>query len=726
MKAPLRAKDAFARIAGAAGHSPQIRYHRNRATETGSPFCAAVAFAGTASSRAPFAPVPPVEAHPKPRRGWETGDSLRPNRAPWSKETCMRATMILQLGILLFCGLGLLQAHALAAHGPRRAKELLHLFYLASGGNNWAPLAQAEVSGTLDLGGIHGTFHQIIDMKQGRDVTDLDAGPLKMKEVTLADSIWQVNQNGVVTYSDTPSAKRDAIDASFVDRNGWFTAPENELVYDGTRRAHGKRYDLVTVTPGGGRGMTLWLNARNHLLYRIVQMDAVHHRNITFFSDYRKIDGVLTPFFVRQSFGNGKQNIVETVRSMRFSSTIDQAAFIPPSSSFKHARLLGGRSSVTVPFTLANGRIIIHVSIDGHAPVAFLLDTGGRNYLTPRAARHLGVRSIGNVPLNGVGQKQENAHFAEVGKLRLDGVQMLHQIFVIGPLPASLEHRGKEKPIAGLLGAQLLQCFPTTFNYQKRALTFYKPGTAPPRPSDAQALPLYLSGGHPYVRVTVDGVAGIFGIDTGDNASTTIFGRFYRAHKFPVEQPVQPQSEGGIGGFGTALLTRVGRLGFGSWKLDQPLVALNFASQGAFSSDSIAGNLGYKTLRNFVFTLDYQQRKAYFVRSTQYGTPAAYNRSGMTLARTLDGKVVVQHVNPGTPAAKASLPVRATILSLNGKTGRHLLPSVFNQILSGKAGTAIEVRYAWNDEEMYTRLRLRELLPPNGTMKPLTRDSSDR
>ncbi len=638
----------------------------------------------------------------------------------------MRAATILQPGILLLLGLCLLPAHGSPAHGPRRAKELLHQFYLASGGNHWAPLAQAEMTGTLDLGGIHGTFHQIIDMQQGRDVTDLDAGPLKMKQVTLPDSSWQVNQNGVVTYSDTPSARRDAIDGSFVDRNGWFTAPENELAYDGTRRVHGKRYDLVTVTPTGGRSMTLWLNARNHLLYRIVQLDAAHHRNITFFSDYRKIDGVLTPFVVRQSFGNAKQNVVERVTSTRFSSTINQAVFIPPASSFKNARLRGGRTSVTVPFTLAGGRIVIHVSINGHAPVPFLLDTGGRNYLTPRAARHLGVKSIGNVPLNGTGQKQENAHFARVRELRLGAVQMLNQVFVIGPLPETLEHRGREAPIAGLLGAQLLQSFPATFNYQKKTLTFYKPGTVPPEPSDAQAFTLYLSGGHPYLRVTVDGVAGIFGIDTGDNGPTTIFGRFYRAHRFPVEQPVQPRSEGGIGGFGTALLTRVGSLGFGSWKLEHPLVSLNFAAKGAFSSDSLAGNLGYKTLRNFVFTLDYQQRKGYLVRSSQFGTPAPYNRSGMTLAPTFDGKVLVQHVNPGTPAARAGLPVRATILSLDGKSAQNMLPAVFNRILSQKPGTRIEVRYAWDNQDMYTQLRLRELLPPNGNMKPLAPKASGR
>ncbi len=638
----------------------------------------------------------------------------------------MRATRFLQHSLLLLCGLGLLAPRALSSQRPRRAMELLHLFYLASGGNNWAPLAQEEVTGTLDLGGISGSIYQLIDLKHGRDVTEINAGPLRTKDVTLTDSSWEINQNGIVTYSDTPTAKRAAIDGSFEDRNGWFNPPENELVDDGTRRSHGKKYDLVTVTPPGGRSMTLWLNARNHLLYRIDQLDSDHHKDITFFSDYQKIDGVQIPFLVRLSNGDRSQNIVERVETIRFSSTIDQAAFIAPPSTFKDARLLGGRSSVTVPFTIFTGHILIQVSINGHAPVPFLLDTGGRNYLTPKAAKQLGVRGSGNIPLDGVGQKQENAHFAKVSELRLGAVQMLNQVFVIGPLPETLENRGKEAPIAGLVGAQLLRCFPTTFNYSKKTLTFYQPGMVPPEPSDAQAFRLYFGGGHPYMQVTVDGVAGIFGIDTGDYGSTTIFGPFYLAHKFPIEQPAQTRSQGGIGGFGTALLTRVGSLGFGRWKLKHPLVTLSFAPQGAFSTGSIAGNLGFRVLRNFVFTLDYEHQKAYFVRSSEYGMPIAYNRSGMTLAQAIDGKVLVQRVNPDTPAAEANIPVGAAILSLNGMIPSGTSLPAIDRVLSEKAGTEVNVRYTWNGEQMDAQLHLRELLPPNGEMKPLTLGSSQK
>jgi hypothetical protein len=634
----------------------------------------------------------------------------------------MRTTLILQQVPLLLCGLRVAISPPMPSQQPQHAKELLHLSYLASGGTSWAPLAQVEMTGKLNTGGLKGSFREIVDLKNGRDVTDMNAGPLSTKEATLTDSSWQIDQSGVVTYSDTPSEKISAINQSFQDRNGWFTAPLSELAYDGIRQDQGTSYDLVTVTPVGGRSITLWLNVQNHLLYRIDQQDSAHHKNSTYLSDYRRIDGVMMPFCVRQSNGDASQDTVETIDSMQLSPTLDQAVFIAPHSTFNDARLAGGQGSAAVPFTMTDGLIVVNVSINGHSPVPFLLDSGGSNYMTPEAAKRLGVKGAGNIRLSGSGKKQDNAQLAKVGEVRLGAVRMLHQVFVLGPLPEELEHRGTEAPIAGLVGAELLRCFPTTFNYQKRILTFYTPGTVPPEPRNAQTLRLYFSSGHPFIQVAVDDAPGIFGIDTGDDSTTTIFGAFYRQHKFPVEQPTLSASQGGGGGMGAAQVTRIGSLGFGSWKLETPVVTLNFAEEGAFSPDSIAGNLGSEVLKNFVFTLDYEHRKGYFVQSSEFGTPIVYIRSGMALKHASDGKVLVERVNPDMPAEKAGIRVGDVVLSLNGKTPNNTLPSVFDKVLSEKADTEIDVRYARNGKEMNARFRLVEILPRNGLMKPLDLD----
>lgn len=140
-----------------------------------------------------------------------------------------------------------------------------------------------------------------------------------------------------------------------------------------------------------------------------------------------------------------------------------------------------------------------------------------------------------------------------------------------------------------------------------------------------------------------------------------MFGWFYNAHHFPIEIPGQERTQGGFGGYGLALRTRIGRLSFGSMALDRPLTSLNFAPTGLFSRSYTGGNLGYGVLRNFIFTLDYEHNLAYFKRSAVFGQPETYIGSGMTLKRARDGAVAVERVNPNTPRQRREC--RATIKS---------------------------------------------------------------
>ena len=619
----------------------------------------------------------------------------------------------------ILCALGLGMSSIASAQSSPKAKTLIHLFYLASGGQNWTVLGQVEMSGDANVGGAAGRFHQIVDLRNGRDVLTIDAGPIYQKQATLVDSSWQADRSGLATVCDTPSARVDAINESYQDRNGWFTAPDDALRFQRTRRHHGEKFDLVAVTPPGGRKMTLWLGVKDHLLYRIDELDSDHHKSDTLYSDYKRIGGVMMPFTMRQTNGSASQDTVLTVKTIRFSPVVDEAAFTPPSSTFKDAQLLSNKPVATVPFTIFGGNIVVEVSIDGHAAVPFLLDTGGSNYLTPQGAKALGVKGNGNLGIGGVGTAQAKGQFAQVKDLRLGPVEMRDQQFIVGPLPEMLVNRRKEAPIAGLVGAELLRRFPTTIDYQRKTLTFFRPGSLLPRPTAAQSLRLYFDGSHPYISLDVDGAPGVFIVDTGNSSETTLFGPFYRAHQFPVEQPAQAISQGGVGGFGSALDTRIGSLGLGPWKLNDPLVTLDFAKQGAFSNDALAGNLGYDFLKNFIFTLDYEHRTGYFMRSGEFGKASDYNRAGMALERK-NGKVVVGRVNRDTPAEAAGIRVGDTILSVNGKASDDVPPDTLDDMFCKEAGARVDILYRRNGEEYRAVFQLKELLPLHGTMKPLT------
>jgi hypothetical protein len=230
---------------------------------------------------------------------------------------------------------------------------------------------------------------------------------------------------------------------------------------------------------------------------------------------------------------------------------------------------------------------------------------------------------------------------------------------------------------------------------------------------------LLFNGGHPYFSLQIDGVPGVFGIDTGDSSGITMFRPFYDAHRFPVEQPGQARLQAGIGGRGSALLTRVASVQLGRSVLNQPLVTLSFAARGMFSADDIAGNLGYQFLRNFVLTLDYEHRVGYFTQSEDFGNFAEYNRSGLSLNRSDDELLIAEKVNPDTPAARVGIQAGDRIIRMNGKDTEGVASEVFVRMLSDAAGSSIVMVISHQGPQREVTFSLEELLPAGGKMAPL-------
>lgn len=617
----------------------------------------------------------------------------------------------------------LIPAAMLTAQTTHDASELLHRVYIASGGDAWKPLAQAEAEGSMNVGGLTGHFHQFIDLKRGRDVSDFAVGPMKGRQSTQPDFLWTSDASGLINVQDSPTAKSDAITQSFQDRNGWFDAPENQLSWIGKRKDHGVKYTLIAVTPIGGRRLTLWINNKTLLIERIEQLDSNHHANTNYLSDYRTVNGVLYPFVSRTSNGDAKQDQVQTISTLRFMPKVDEKLFAVPPSTFTDASFPADQNEVKIPFLITDGRIEIEVSINGHAPLPFLLDTGAVNLLTTEAAKALDIQGTGNVAMSGTGEKQENAQFAKVASVRIGELEMRDQQFIVIPLPV-VQDRGEKPKIAGLLGYELLRRFPATFNYSIRTLTFYHPETSPEDPQEALRLPLHFVDNSPSIEVNVNGMAGSFGIDTGDQGDITLFAPFYNAHRFPVLQPGLEIEQGGVGGRNKALRTRVAEIAVGPLKLSTPIVTLSFTKQGAFSNEATAGNLGYKFLRNFIFTLDYEHRIGCFRPSPEFGEPFSYNRSGLSLDRAIDGSVIVDRVDAGSPAARAGLQKDDQILRVNGEDPRPQALGSVEKLFGGEAGTRFDLLYTRKGKEAHALFTLEERLPANGVYKPLEADKA--
>jgi hypothetical protein len=615
-----------------------------------------------------------------------------------------------------FCALILLScsiSHSEANSAPDPG-TILQQMYNASGGQAWDRVAGAELTGDFDLGGLKGTFRQVIDFKDGRDVLTYDVGVTRGGQANTRDGGWWLDEKGLPTIQDAPEAKADGATQSYEDRNGWFHAdPAVPMSFVGTKLENNRTFELVRVQPPGGRELTLWIDSATHLLDRAVDRNAEQREAITYFSDYRQVEGIRFPFQQRQSTGDAANDVTMTVTHVHLMSQVNDSEFAPPPSTIRDAHLLQNATSITVPFTLYDAGILVDVSIDGKPPLPFVLDSGGVNLLTVEAAKKLGVQPQGNIAGNGVGANAFTAHFAQIKRYQIGSAELLDQQFLIIPLPPIFSYRGNQEPVAGLIGYEVLRRFQVTIDYQHRQLTL---ATASPQPK-GERLQLFFNTRTPFAKASVDGVEGYFGIDTGDDGALTIFKSFYEAHKFPVEVPGVRSVEAGAGGENSTLLTRVASLSLGDFTLSHPLTELNFVETGAFASKLTAGNIGSQVFHNFVMTLDYEHRALYLQKSPDFGHEMPYNRSGMQLDLNDARAVVIKAVNAGSPADVSGLKPGDQLVAINHNDVRDKDLSEVEEQFTQAAGTHFDLAILRNGERKEISITLQELLPADAALQ---------
>jgi len=595
-----------------------------------------------------------------------------------------------------------------AAIDPPDPRALLQQMYQAMGGNAWQPLAGMRLRGRYDMGGLQGTFEQLVDLRAGRDVFSFDLHGTRGSQGISFDHSWWTDEKGLPTVDDAPEARIDAATDSFQDRNGYFHPdPSVPVVYAGRRFANGDVYDLVRMRPPQGRELTLWIDARTHRLARISELDAEQQPNDVTFSDYRQVAGVWLPFQQRDSIGqDGSVLATVTVTHLQLTGPLDETQFAPPAAALRDARLLGQAPSTSVPFTLRDGLIIVDVSVDGRAPLPFMLDTGGLNLLTPATASQLGATLQGNLPVSGVGARLMTSRLTHVRRYQIGQAQLDDQQFIVMPLPRVFAGRGGFPPVAGMLGYELLRRFRVTIDYQQRRLTL----TLPSSRGEGERLPLHFDGRQSFIEAAVDGIHGYFRLDTGDDGALMLFDHFFSGHDFPLELPGISELRRGIGGVTATLLTRVDTLSLGDLTLALPLAELNFAQVGAFATDHIAGNIGSLVWQNFVLTLDYPHRVVFLRKSASFGHTMPYDRSGLRLNLDQSERIVVTAVDSGSPAALDGIRVGDELLQIGERPVQSDLVQV-TTLLTQPAGTPLQLTMRRGQKMLHVNLVLKELLP---------------
>jgi hypothetical protein len=237
-------------------------------------------------------------------------------------------------------------------------KTILEQMRQASGGDRWAQVATLHIVGK-STGGVAKVVDHWQDIAGGRYRLRYSGDWGTAEGGFDGISSWQQPRNGIAyTMGDVDSALV-AADESFRVAQGWWFADRHPatIAYAGVRTEKDKSFDVLDITPEGGRRFEAWIDRSTHLLDRTDEQQA-EDRVVIRYSDYRSVDGVMIPFTVRSGDGdNPDDDDIETVQTVDVNPKIPDDVYAVPPLPPSDITLPAGRDSIEVPFHLtANNR----------------------------------------------------------------------------------------------------------------------------------------------------------------------------------------------------------------------------------------------------------------------------------------------------------------------------------------------------------------------------------
>jgi hypothetical protein len=285
-------------------------------------------------------------------------------------------------------------------------------------------------------------------------------------------------------------------------------------------------------------------------------------------------------------------------------------------ASATQARPVGWLTGWTAFEQRPDGRVVLPVSIDGHATTA-LLDSGTSRSVIDRAyAGLIGLEPHGAFPNNGVSGTQTSGHVdgarIEVGGLALNGLSL-----------ASLDldqEAGPSRPI--ILGEELFESAVVDIDFARHRIAFRDPARFA-RPRGATAVPLTRDGDLRLVPVSIEGrPPALFEFDLGAGGAIVLAPAYARQTNLPGERPTSRGAIIGVGGLQSetrAVLRRITFAGIGFGDVDAHFPQT--WPSGTFS-DRVKGVLGAVILSRFRLIVDYPHNRLYLVPNPDAATAA--------------------------------------------------------------------------------------------------------
>jgi hypothetical protein len=216
-----------------------------------------------------------------------------------------------------------------AAPDPRallaQAKE-------ATGGIAWDALRSQHTKVNIVNGPDKGQAERWASIMTGRSYMRIRMG----QEDTILGydglNAWVADASGRVIVQRDPTVMELIVNAAYRDRLA-FWYPERhggKIEYARRDSAGGASYDVVRITPDGGRSYEVWINTASHLIERLREEERDELRTEVY-SNFRSVQGVKLPFVVSVSHGDQGSGVERIfVDTLEYNISLDKIEFAPP------------------------------------------------------------------------------------------------------------------------------------------------------------------------------------------------------------------------------------------------------------------------------------------------------------------------------------------------------------------------------------------------------------
>ncbi len=560
--------------------------------------------------------------------------------------------------------------------------------------------------------GLKGQVTSYYDLRDGRFVDAVDAGPVKQVQGFDGVHVWAKDPSGTVTLQDGGEQRALSINDAYRRANLWWRTDRGGATIEALAAQPGVSDPLVgvAVTPPGGKRFEAWFDAVTHQLTRIVEKQGAV-TIVTRYEDYRPTQAMMIPWRTTVDDGEGAKYMqTMTVASVGFEPAAAAGAFSAPATQVADFAIDGGAARTVLPFELINNHIYARASVNGKGPFLFIFDTGGLDLVTPALAKTLGLTTQGHFDGRGAGEGTTDTGFAKVAELRVGDARLKDQTFFVLPLDGLSDIEGVDEQ--GMVGFETFRRFVTRFDYGARTITLIDPKSFDPADAGTP-IPFEFADHNPEVSGEFEGIPGKFHIDTGSRAEVTLNRPFAERNNLRASHPGgHDVVDGwGVGGPSRAYVMRGASLKLGSVEVKGVVASAATQARGAFAGDDYQGNIGGGVLKRFVVTFDYAHQIMYLKPlSGPVADAGVFDRSGMWINRAQGGYKVVD-VTAAGPAEAAGVKVGDLVTIIEGRPASALaIYDARRRLRTAPPGTVIPITITRDGKALRLKLTLRDLI----------------